>query len=679
MTSPGGNLVTIVVKAEDKTAPGFKAAEQGASKLGGTLKRVGEIAAGILAADMLLAGAQKLKAIFSQSVEAASALGESINAVNKTFGESAKQVTDWGEANAAAFGLSTRAFNQMATPLGAMLKNQGLTMDQVADHTLRLTQRAADMASVFNTDVTAALIAIQAGLRGEQDPLERYGVSLSAVAVEARALADSHKTSTAQLTAAEKATARLNLIYEQTESTANDFRDTSDGLANSQRIAAAEIENAKAKIGETFLPVMAKAAQLSGEFASSLASIPSPVLTITAAVVGLLAALLLLAPRIQATKLALAEMAASSNLAERGISRMAGAAVKGTVALIGLHAILEAGQRSIRGNAQFVDDLGHSFDVMGETVTDTARNVDAALAKMAAEGHGAEALEMVSDAAEDAGISIEFAKKHLPQFTAALEGAVEPIDAVAEAADKAADNLGEVIDKYEELIDAAFGAEEAEDRVAESVAELTKQLQEQKKAGDEGAGSLVGNTEAARDNRESVRGLVDDYSKLIQEYQKAGKSTDGLGQQLEDQLVAMGFSRDEAAKYTQQITDMGKALHSIPPVTTAEVVLRITQQETARENRRLTRASGGITGAAGGGPRGNEVLVGEQGPEIVDLAPGSMVHSNPDSMRMLQGGGPREVRHIVDLRINGRTVRELLIEDARGRNVPASTIAEAYP
>ena len=233
MTSPGGNVVTIVVRAEDKTAPGFKQAEQGAAKLGGTLKRVGEIAAGVLTADVLLAGARKLQALFHSTVEAASALGESVNAVNKTFGESAKQVTAWGEANAAAFGLSTRAFNQMATPLGAMLKNQGLTMDQVADHTLKLTQRAADMASVFNTDVTAALMAIQAGLRGEQDPLERYGVSLSAVSVEARALADSHKTSTAQLTAAEKATARLNLIYDQTASTANDFRDTSDGLANS--------------------------------------------------------------------------------------------------------------------------------------------------------------------------------------------------------------------------------------------------------------------------------------------------------------------------------------------------------------------------------------------------------------------------------------------------------------
>jgi hypothetical protein len=51
-------------------------------------------------------------------------------------------------------------------------------------------------------------------------------------------------------------------------------------------------------------------------------------------------------------------------------------------------------------------------------------------------------------------------------------------------------------------------------------------------------------------------------------------------------------------------------------------------------------ASGGIVGAAGGGPRSNMALVGESGPELVSLPPGSTVHSNPDTQRMLsQGGG----------------------------------------
>jgi hypothetical protein len=50
-------------------------------------------------------------------------------------------------------------------------------------------------------------------------------------------------------------------------------------------------------------------------------------------------------------------------------------------------------------------------------------------------------------------------------------------------------------------------------------------------------------------------------------------------------------------------------------------------------------AHGGIIGAQGGGPRSRQVLVGEQGPELVDLPSGSMVRSNPDTRRMMQQGG----------------------------------------
>lgn len=62
-------------------------------------------------------------------------------------------------------------------------------------------------------------------------------------------------------------------------------------------------------------------------------------------------------------------------------------------------------------------------------------------------------------------------------------------------------------------------------------------------------------------------------------------------------------------------------------------------------------AHGGYVGkAAGGGPRSNRTLVGENGPEIVDLAPGSHVRSNPDSRRLMgegSGGGGRVVLEFV--------------------------------
>jgi hypothetical protein len=52
------------------------------------------------------------------------------------------------------------------------------------------------------------------------------------------------------------------------------------------------------------------------------------------------------------------------------------------------------------------------------------------------------------------------------------------------------------------------------------------------------------------------------------------------------------------------------------------------------------RATGGISGAAGGGTRSGLTWVGEQGRELVRLPYGSQVYSNPDSERMAAAGSP---------------------------------------
>lgn len=328
------NEVTIHVTAKDQTGPAFDSAKKGATGFGKVLGDVGKIAGGFLAAGAIQAGVGALLGGFSSSVKAASDLGESLNAVNKIFGDSADKILKWGDESANAFGLSQRAFNQMATPLGAMLKNSGLAMDQVADRTIELTKRASDMASVFNTDVEDALGAITAALRGESDPIEKFGVSLNAAAIEAKALEmglvpveknmtqireaqiDVEKAqrkaketakeygknsleardanldltkaqeklstamagSTGELTSAIKQQAAYALIMEQTESVAGDFASTSDDLANKTRIQKARQEELQAVIGEKLIPVQLKLTEIKLKLVDAIATKVIPVL-----------------------------------------------------------------------------------------------------------------------------------------------------------------------------------------------------------------------------------------------------------------------------------------------------------------------------------------------------------------------------------------------------------------
>lgn len=215
-------------------------------------------------------------------------LGESVNAVEVVFGEGADTIFAFSDQVAQSAGLAKSEFQQMSTVLGAALQNAGLNADEAANKTIILTQRAADLASVFNTDVSEALGAIQAALRGEGDPIERFGVSLSAAAVDAEAAALGFSKVGGEFDNTAKAAARISLIMEQTNRVAGDFANTSDSLANRQRIAAAEMENVRAELGEALLPVFEALVDIGPEVVEGLKDL-APALSAMAVSAGELA------------------------------------------------------------------------------------------------------------------------------------------------------------------------------------------------------------------------------------------------------------------------------------------------------------------------------------------------------------------------------------------------------
>lgn len=248
----------LLIRAKNEASQHVKQVDKDVGGLGKTLGDVGKIAGGFIIAQGITAGVSFITGQIGQSIKAAVNLGESLNAVNQIFGDASQKILDWGDNNANAFGLSQRAFNQMATPMGAVLQNLGFSQDQTAEATINLTKRAADMASVFNTDVEEALAAINSALRGEGNPIERYGVSVNQTAVNLRAMADSGKKSAEALTENEKAAARLALIFEQTAKVEGDFAATSDQVANATRIQQARMEELQATIGEKLIPIQLK-------------------------------------------------------------------------------------------------------------------------------------------------------------------------------------------------------------------------------------------------------------------------------------------------------------------------------------------------------------------------------------------------------------------------------------
>lgn len=247
------DLIYRLIADETELVKGLKAAQAQAEASAKKFTETGKKLTLGLTVPIIGAGAAMVKL--------ASDTGESLNAANVVFKESAKVIEEWGKNAAEQAGLTSAEFYQASAVIGAGLINAGASADTAADQTIELTKRAADMASIFNTDVNDALLALQSGLRGESEPLRRFAISLDEASVNARATAMGLVDAEGEVTAYGKSQARLALIMEQSNRFQGDFVNTSGDLANGTRIVTARIKEEAAELGEQLLPLVLKVVQ----------------------------------------------------------------------------------------------------------------------------------------------------------------------------------------------------------------------------------------------------------------------------------------------------------------------------------------------------------------------------------------------------------------------------------
>jgi hypothetical protein len=248
------------------------------------------------------------------AVGAASDLEEQVSKTNVVFGANGREVIRWSKTLATSFGISQRSALTYAGSFGALLRPLGIRQGPAAKISQTLTERAADIASFYNTSEQDALQAIQSGLVGQVRPLRRFGVQLSedrikafaftsgiakadvdpravslaqdrvAIATEKVARARKkygansleaaqaeltlkkaedqlHKAlggSHTQLTAAQKTLARYQIIMKDSALAGGDFARTSGHLAQQQKILRAQIDNITESVGKALIPAVTR-------------------------------------------------------------------------------------------------------------------------------------------------------------------------------------------------------------------------------------------------------------------------------------------------------------------------------------------------------------------------------------------------------------------------------------
>lgn len=209
---------------------------------------------GNLAAKGIGLAVEKAKDFASAMVGAASTAEQSIGGVEAVFKEHADGMLAQAEKADRALGLTANAYRDLATGMGSLLKNQGL--QDFAGDTQRLVGLGADLAAQYGGSTKNAVEAITSLMRGEANPIERYGVSLNMTAVNAELAARGQDKLTGAALETAKAQARLDLLFRQTADAQGAFARESETFEGKQQRAAAMWENLQAKMGGAFLPTL---------------------------------------------------------------------------------------------------------------------------------------------------------------------------------------------------------------------------------------------------------------------------------------------------------------------------------------------------------------------------------------------------------------------------------------
>ena len=193
--------------------------------------------------------------------KAAGDLQQSVGGVETVFGDSSKQMLAWSKNAAKSVGLSQNEYNEFATLVGSQLQNFGMSAEQSAIKTNELIGLGADLSSMFGGTTADAVDALSSALKGEMDPIEKYGISLNDATLQAQAasmgLGDLYKSGDRNA----KMQATLAAITAQSGKAVGNFAREADTAQGQQQRMNAAFENAKAALGEALLPFLTQMAE----------------------------------------------------------------------------------------------------------------------------------------------------------------------------------------------------------------------------------------------------------------------------------------------------------------------------------------------------------------------------------------------------------------------------------
>lgn len=702
ITADADGAVTELKKFDGQVDKAVTGSAKKADKLSAAFTGVGKVVAGLGVAEGL-----------RRSIDAASDLEESTNAVNQAFGAAADGVHKFGQNSSDAYGLSTRAFNEMSLGLSGFAQELSAggagSVSGVVDE---LIGRATDFGSVWNKETDEVANAFRSFLSGESEPMKAFGIIVDDAAVKARALEMGLADTTSELTNQDKILARYNLLMEETAYTAGDWARTSDGLAGSQKKLKADIENSAAALGAELLPAATDVAGVAADLTSAFASMPDAAKQFTVGAGVIAAGLATIGGKATGVLALLSQVVAETNAIDAGLKG-------GQSARDYLNKDVSFFEKPVQLASQFGfalgagewgawrDEAGEALDAAEQaamsfdaTMLDGVDTASAARAKI---DEWADSLGLSDDAAAHAANTV--AVQYLPAISdaagatsdAAREAQIasEMLRDEAKAGEHTATVMKDVADRQREAAEATerhraavaalfdevnnnlstmFDYEEASIAVEDAVKGFADAAVAALEAANDEESSLADREQALRDMRSAELDAADAALDAAGKYAESQGAIQGTTEFAMLQREELSRLADKFPELSDEIAQFIAELDRIPAVKTVSLIVNRSGTNAALaavgSTNRVDEFGNLIAGGrANGGPvaAGSTYLVGERGPELLTMGANGYITPNNKL-----GGGGISIGSIVvqapagaDADAFGRSVREAIRREIR--------------
>lgn len=253
------------------------------------------------------------------------------------------------------------------------------------------------------------------------------------------------------------------------------------------------------------------------------------------------------------------------------------------------------------------------------------------------------------------------------QLTTAQALGTTSADKLQSATDALKSSQKDLTDALDSSKNATLGLMGAQDSYAQALMAADDAIKQNGRAIDVNTKAGLGNRQALEAQAKAALDLLKNMQANGSSAQEMAVQTEVLRKRFIATATAMGYGADAAAKLAQdffgdasaasaaaqqaqRLIDKIKAIPSSKQITIGVTTQYVQVGQPGQSTGgKAIFASGGIVGgaAASGGVRAGRVLVGEHGPEFADLPAGTMVHSAPDTQRMMGDAGRPEPATVV--------------------------------